>query len=110
MTETKFCVNCGAEIDENAVICPQCGVAQQSEKPETQKNEGIAAILSFFFTGLGQIYNGQIGKGIVLIVIQVINIVLMIILIGFLTYPLVWIYGMWDAYNTAKKINQGMIV
>ena len=110
MTETKFCRNCGAEIDEEAVICPQCGVMQQSEKTETQKNEGVAAILSFFFTGLGQIYNGQIGKGIVLIVIQVINIMLMVILVGFITYLIVWIFGMWDAYITAQKINTGMVV
>ena len=24
--ETKFCLNCGAEIDKNAVLCPKCGV------------------------------------------------------------------------------------
>ena len=23
---TKFCENCGKEIDYNAVICPECGV------------------------------------------------------------------------------------
>lgn len=31
------------------------------------KDPGIAAVLSFFVTGLGQIYNGQIGKGILYI-------------------------------------------
>jgi hypothetical protein len=31
----------------------------------------------------------------------------MFVFIGFLTYPLVWIYGVWDAYNTAKNINAG---
>lgn len=25
-----FCKNCGAEIDDRAVICPKCGVAQQT--------------------------------------------------------------------------------
>jgi TM2 domain-containing membrane protein YozV len=29
-----------------------------------KKNPGVAAILSFFWPGLGQIYNGQIAKGI----------------------------------------------
>ena len=24
-----FCRNCGAEIDDNAVICPKCGTAQK---------------------------------------------------------------------------------
>ena len=72
------------------------------------KNPGLAAILSFFWTGLGQIYNGQIGKGIAFIVIQGINVLLMFILIGFITYPILWIYGMYDAYQTSVKINAGM--
>lgn len=29
-------------------------------------NAGIAAVLSFIFSGLGQIYNGQIKKGLVI--------------------------------------------
>ena len=107
--ETKFCANCGTEIDVKAMTCPSCGVLQQDMKTEVTpvKNEGIAAVLSFFFTGLGQIYNGQIGKGIVLIIIQFINIMLMFFAIGFLTYGIVWIFGVWDAYNTAKNINAG---
>ena len=70
------------------------------------KNSGLAAVLSFFFfTGLGQIYNGQIGKGVVFIPIQIINAGLMFILIGFFTYPIVWIWGVVDAYKTAERLN-----
>ena len=25
-----FCKNCGTEIDDRAVVCPKCGVAQQT--------------------------------------------------------------------------------
>jgi TM2 domain-containing membrane protein YozV len=70
-----------------------------------QKNPGVAAVLSFFFTGLGQIYNGQIGKGILFIILQIISIVLMFSGIGFITFPIIWIWGMVDAYKTAEKIN-----
>jgi len=70
------------------------------------KNSGLAAVLSFFFTGLGQIYNGQIGKGILFIIIQGINFLLMFIFVGFITYAIVWIWGMIDAYKTAEKINR----
>lgn len=73
------------------------------------KNAGLAAVLSFFFTGLGQIYNGQIGKGILFIIIQIINIGLMFLVIGFITYPIVWIWGMFDAYRTAEKINAATV-
>lgn len=69
------------------------------------KNAGLAAVLSFLFTGLGQIYNGSIGKGLIMIVVQVINGLLMFVLIGFITYPLVWIWGIYDAYKTAERIN-----
>lgn len=69
------------------------------------KNPGIAAVLSFFWTGVGQIYNGQIFKGIFLIILQAINGLLMFVVIGFITYPIVWIWGMFDAYNTAKRMN-----
>lgn len=71
------------------------------------KNPGIAAVLSFFWTGVGQIYNGQIFKGLIMIGIQIINGLLMFILIGFITYPLFWIFGMYDAYKTAERINAG---
>ena len=70
------------------------------------KNSGLAAVLSFFFTGLGQIYNGQIAKGVLFIIIQGINFLLMFVLVGFVTYAIVWIWGMIDAYKTAEKINR----
>lgn len=71
------------------------------------KSPGIAAVLSFFITGLGQIYNGQILKGLVLMGIQIINGVLMVVIIGFITYPIVWIYGIYDGYKTAERLNKG---
>ena len=39
--------------------------------------------------------------------IKIINIVLIFVLIGFLTYFIVWIWGIIDAYKTAEKINTG---
>ena len=110
--KTKFCVNCGAKIDARAEICPKCGVRvapPPSYIPKERKSEGIAAVLSFLFVGLGQIYNGQIGKGFLFIIIGVICLFTIIILIGFILYPLFWIYNIYDAYNTAKKINAGLI-
>jgi TM2 domain-containing membrane protein YozV len=115
---TKFCINCGEEIDTRAEICPKCGVrvapppaSVQPPQPviTERKNEGIAAVLSFIFVGLGQIYNGQIGKGIMFIIVGVVCVVLMLVLIGFLLYFVLWVYNIYDAYNTAKKINAGLI-
>lgn len=69
------------------------------------KSAGLAAILSFLLPGLGQIYNGQILKGIVLVVIDAINAALMFILIGFVTHAITVIYATYDAYKTADRIN-----
>lgn len=66
-------------------------------------------MLSFLFTGLGQIYNGQIGKGLVFVVLGVIFLITVILLIGFILYPVFWIYNIYDAYTTAKKINAGAV-
>lgn len=71
-------------------------------EPVIKKDPGIAAVLSFFWTGLGQVYNGQIAKGIALMLLQVVNVLLMFVVIGFITFPITWIYGIWDAHKTAK--------
>ena len=69
------------------------------------KNAGIAAVLSFFISGLGQIYNGQILKGLVIIVVQVINGILTSILIGWIPLAIVWVWAIFDAYFVAERKN-----
>jgi TM2 domain-containing membrane protein YozV len=101
-----YCKSCGKIISKEAEICPHCGVRQKAAPSnQTMKNPGVAAAASFLFTGLGQVYNGEIGKGLLLIFVQIINLFLMLLVIGFITAPLVWIYGIYDAYKTAEKIN-----
>lgn len=70
------------------------------------KSPGLAAVLSFLIQGLGQIYNGQILKGLFLVVLQAINVALMNVLIGFITYPIVLIYAVYDAYRVAERTNR----
>lgn len=71
------------------------------------KNPGIAAVLCFFYTGLGQIYNGQILKGLVLLGVRLFSdLILCALLIGFVTSPLIWIFAMYDAYKTADRMNR----
>ncbi len=77
----------------------------QGPPPIFYKNPGLAAVLSFFWMGLGQIYNGQIAKGIVFIIAYTISWILMLVIIGFITTPIMFIYGIYDAYSSAQKIN-----
>ena len=70
------------------------------------KSAGVAAVLSFLWCGLGQIYNGEIGKGLLFATLYFFSFVLIFAVIGVLTTPLMWIWGMVDAYRTAESINQ----
>ena len=69
-------------------------------------NPILAAILSLIVAGLGQIYNGQIGKGVIFIVVQLINGALTAVLIGWILLPIVGQWAMIDAYMTAKRNNE----
>lgn len=70
------------------------------------KSAGLAAVLSALINGLGQIYNGQILKGIVIIVVQAINGALTAVLIGWVLLPIVWVWAVYDAYRGAERINR----
>ena len=69
------------------------------------RHPGIAAVLSFFWTGLGQIYNGEIGKGIAFLVLSFLSCAAMAVLVGFVTTPILWLLGIIDAYHSARRIN-----
>ncbi len=85
--------------------------------PRTGKDPTIALILElipgFLFQtfGIGNIYAGNVGLGIGLLigywVLVAINFVLCFVFIGFITWPLTWILFMilcpLLAYNAAKK-------
>ncbi len=79
-----------------------------AKKRKLYKNPSISTILSFFFMGIGQIYNGQTGKGFIFMIVYFISIALMAVVIGFFTTPILWIWGMVDANKTAKRINKNM--
>ena len=97
----KNCHNCGSKMDVNANVCHNCGA------PVIYKNPLAALALSFLFPGLGQLYNNQNRKAITLIVGYIVSLILCLILVGVILAIVVWIYGMYDAYNSAKALNDG---
>ena len=105
---TKFCSNCGEKIDINAAICPKCGVRVGGSSEE--KSPIVALILSLLVCGLGQFYNGQPKKGIVLLISAMVSGILILLVIGLVLLPIVWIYNLYDAYTTAEKISNGIEV
>jgi TM2 domain-containing membrane protein YozV len=82
----------------------QAAYTQQPVAVREEKNAGVALILSFFFTGSGQVYNGEMGKGIGVLLGTIIGYMIFVI-----PGLLVFLYGLYDAYTTAQKMNKGEI-
>lgn len=96
---------------------------------QDRRNPGVAAVLSFIFNGLGQLYNGQIAKGLLIIFLSSLSMLvfifgsiliglwllgkiilgkililgLMLFLFGLISICILGIYSIFDAYQTAAK-------
>ena len=98
----NFCPECGKElISKNAEICPNCGVRLRGG---SGKSPGIAALCSFLFAGLGQVYNGDVGRGFLILIGTIVGSLFFVI-----PGLAVFVYGIYDAYATAKRMNAGEI-
>lgn len=133
-----YCQNCGSQIPDSAKYCEQCGFRCGDHPDRDQstdrrmasimvnkKSEALALILSLIIPGLGQIYNGRIAKGLMLLVAGIVLVALSFIvlflpfgfggvlwflfLLPFFLCFVVWIYAMYDAFKEAKEYNQYLL-
>jgi TM2 domain-containing membrane protein YozV len=120
-----YCTNCGNQNPANSEACFKCGFrfapAQNygyNAPPPPAYNNGVdpvvALIVSFFITGVGQMLNKQVVKGIVLLASQVLmaifGAILLIFGIGILFLLIsfvIWLVSVIDAYKIAQKIRAG---
>ncbi len=105
-----YCRDCGAVISEKAEICPECGVRQRSPESSLDglvevltngENPFVAAVYSAILPGLGQFYNREPTKGAAIIVASFVAVLSMLALVGFVLYPAIWLYAVYDAYVVA---------
>ena len=64
------------------------------------QKHGIPALISLFLPGIGQIVKGHILKGILIIIGMIISGILTIVIIGFILLPLLWLWNIYDDYNS----------
>jgi TM2 domain-containing membrane protein YozV len=113
VAENRFCTSCGGMLSPSAgPACASCGHALRSGAkfcvfcgeeakvrdayathamqmiPWRNGQPRLACILSVFFPGAGQAFNGQIGKGFLFLL--------------FSPMILPWIWSCYDAYETAR--------
>jgi hypothetical protein len=72
------CPECLREVSSAAASCPGCGhpitvVHAALPEPRRKWSPGVAALLSFIIPGAGQMYKGQVGSGLVWLLVVIIG-------------------------------------
>jgi TM2 domain-containing membrane protein YozV len=96
--DSKFCISCGESL---VIVTPvDQGVRRSplTQKYAQGKNPVLAAVLCVLITGLGQVYNGDFLKGIVMFIGAVI---LFAPTAGIASLAML-AWSVWDAYQVAK--------
>jgi len=119
-------------MDDDQQFCDKCGASASGQAASTvqirDKSAGIAVVLSFFITGLGQIYVGKIARGLcfmlgswaisgvaVFVTFAMLDsfdsmgpfftVIIIFAVIGIA----IWIWNMFDAYKLANEFNDYLL-
>ena len=116
---SKYCFNCGYELNGEFKFCPNCGYNLKNRKASgttysnnvvttsEEKNILLAIILSAIVPGLGHFYLALGRKGAIFLFAYVISAVLIIFFIGFLLVFVVWIWALVDTIQCTNALNRG---
>lgn len=112
-SDEVFCRDCGERISARAELCPECGIRQLPPPKSSFEstlddlveggNPFVAAALSALFPGLGQLYNRELKKALAFIVGSILAVLSVVVVVGVVLYPAVWVYSIYDAYRTAER-------
>lgn len=121
--QLSFCKNCGAHYNEGARICGNCGAALDvlilPDALLPLKKASVSLLLAGFvgvlFMGIGHVYLGRMGRGIVILFSGVVTGVLFYgamvtaffsigIIFGVIRLFL-WIWQIYDAHKLTKRYN-----
>ena len=98
------CPACGANVPNNSTPAQAAQNVQGAQQiAPSGKSANTATILSCLIVGVGQMYLGQVAKGVVMLVASII----LAALTGGISGAVTWIIGMVDAYKIGKKMEAG---
>jgi TM2 domain-containing membrane protein YozV len=70
------------------------------------KSPGVALLISFFLPGVGSMYAGSAGLGVIILILWLISLVTVFVVIGWFLAPACWIWGMIAAHMNAQRWNR----
>lgn len=94
-----FCMACGVALSQG-----QNSVSGMTNCGRSARARSYPAIISFFFPGLGPVYNGDTLMGFAIYIGAITGMFLFLV-----PGMTVWICGLYDSYTTATKMNEGNI-
>jgi TM2 domain-containing membrane protein YozV len=100
--ELRFCAQCGDDLAQPVPHAPPTRPAPEGKGE--QKSPMLAALLSFLLIGMGQVYLGQVEKG--LLMLSVVLVLIMTVVLGPLGLVIL-IFNVADAYLLALKLGDG---
>ncbi|MDV2480721.1 hypothetical protein F8E02_01610 [Methanoculleus sp. Wushi-C6] len=78
--------------------------AAEVSRREQKKIPAVAAGLSLVFNGLGQAYNGQFVRGVLVLLGSLLGLFVLIV-----PGVAIWLWGVYDAWATARRMNEGLV-
>lgn len=100
----------GQQWVPNTPLAPVAGGYVVAPPPGTiavaPKNPAISLIVSIFLPGVGSMINGDVGIGVLILVLYLVGWGLSFILIGIPLAIGMWIWGLIDAYQGAQRWNR----
>jgi hypothetical protein len=110
----KRCPACHTAAPLDAAACPGCGRPFASINPQKAPHDvSVAAMLSIFLPGGGEMYNHQLEKGILLVLLFVVPLAVALVMWQFkyaLLAPVVWCVSVTDASLIAGRLLRGETV
>ncbi len=71
----------------------------------TSRNPAASLLASLLVPGLGTVINGETAKGLLILAGYLTAWVLVLFTVGVILVPAVWIYGMFDGFQGARRYN-----